>query len=156
MNSIDHGSLKSEKEDMEFHHPYFIKGKEQFLEFIKRKVKYLNKSSLLNKKVSIFVKLNFRTGVRLFNKGIKKWINLIKVSIHNDPVGKPSDSNNNFLMPQNDNITESDIHRKLFDVNQTIANLTQKQSNHDTQMQDVKRLNIKSFKEKKKQTNWRK
>jgi hypothetical protein len=23
---------------MEFHHPYFIKGKEQFLEFIKRKV----------------------------------------------------------------------------------------------------------------------
>ncbi len=23
---------------MEFHHPYFIKGKEQFLEYIKRKV----------------------------------------------------------------------------------------------------------------------
>jgi hypothetical protein len=39
VNSIDHGSLKNEKEDMEFHHPYFIKGKEQFLEFIKRKVR---------------------------------------------------------------------------------------------------------------------
>ncbi|RNA16006.1 heat shock factor -like [Brachionus plicatilis] len=38
VNSIDHGSLKNEKEDMEFHHPYFIRGKEQFLEFIKRKV----------------------------------------------------------------------------------------------------------------------
>ena len=38
VNSIDHGSLKNEKEDMEFHHPYFIKGKEQFLEYIKRKV----------------------------------------------------------------------------------------------------------------------
>jgi hypothetical protein len=38
VNSIDHGSLKIEKQDMEFHHPYFIKGKEQFLEFIKRKV----------------------------------------------------------------------------------------------------------------------
>lgn len=38
VNSIDHGSLKNEKEDMEFHHPYFMKGKEQFLEFIKRKV----------------------------------------------------------------------------------------------------------------------
>ena len=43
VNSIDHGSLKSEKDDMEFHHPYFMKGKEQFLEFIKRKVRnYLN------------------------------------------------------------------------------------------------------------------
>jgi hypothetical protein len=39
VNSIDHGSLKSEKDDMEFHHPYFMKGKEQFLEFIKRKVR---------------------------------------------------------------------------------------------------------------------
>lgn len=38
VNSIDHGSLKNEKEDLEFHHPYFIRGKEQFLEFIKRKV----------------------------------------------------------------------------------------------------------------------
>lgn len=38
MNSIDHGSLRNEKEDMEFHHPYFIKDKEQFLEYIKRKV----------------------------------------------------------------------------------------------------------------------
>ena len=38
VNSIDHGSLKNEKEDMEFHHPYFIKDKEQFLEYIKRKV----------------------------------------------------------------------------------------------------------------------
>lgn len=38
VNSIDHGSLKSEKEDMEFHHPYFMRGKEQFLEYIKRKV----------------------------------------------------------------------------------------------------------------------
>ena len=38
VNSIDHGSLRSEKEDLEFHHPYFIKDKEQFLEYIKRKV----------------------------------------------------------------------------------------------------------------------
>ena len=30
--------MKNEKEDLEFHHPYFIRGKEQFLEFIKRKV----------------------------------------------------------------------------------------------------------------------
>lgn len=38
VNSIDHGSLRNEKEDLEFHHPYFIKDKEQFLEYIKRKV----------------------------------------------------------------------------------------------------------------------
>lgn len=38
VNSIDHGSLKVEKQDLEFHHPYFIRGKEQFLDFIKRKV----------------------------------------------------------------------------------------------------------------------
>lgn len=56
MNSIDHGSLRNEKEDMEFHHPYFLKDKEQFLEYIKRKVpdikqglvNMLNGNSLLN------------------------------------------------------------------------------------------------------------
>lgn len=46
VNSIDHGSLKNEKEDLEFHHPYFIKGKEQFLEFIKRKVSDLKTNSV--------------------------------------------------------------------------------------------------------------
>jgi len=38
VNSIEHGSLKNEKEDMEFHHPYFIRDKGEYLELIKRKV----------------------------------------------------------------------------------------------------------------------
>jgi len=36
--NVDSGGLKSEKEDQEFAHPYFLKGQEHLLEFIKRKV----------------------------------------------------------------------------------------------------------------------
>jgi hypothetical protein len=38
VNNIEHGNLRSEKEDLEFHHPYFCRGKEYLLESIKRKV----------------------------------------------------------------------------------------------------------------------
>ena len=38
-NVVEHGSAKDVSgDDIEFHHPYFMRGKEQFLEFIKRKV----------------------------------------------------------------------------------------------------------------------
>jgi len=55
VNSIDHGSLRNEKEDMEFHHPYFIKDKEQFLEFIKRKVPDIKQQNLANGNQQMFV-----------------------------------------------------------------------------------------------------
>ena len=35
---IDHGGLKTEKDDMEFQHPYFIRGREHLISQIKRKV----------------------------------------------------------------------------------------------------------------------
>ena len=36
--SIESGGLKTERDDIEFSHPYFIRGQENLLEFIKRKV----------------------------------------------------------------------------------------------------------------------
>lgn len=38
LTSIENSGLKSEKDDMEFFHQYFLKGQEGYLEFIKRKV----------------------------------------------------------------------------------------------------------------------
>ncbi len=39
--SIEQGGLKTEKDDMEFTHPYFQRDQEHLLEFIKRKVMML-------------------------------------------------------------------------------------------------------------------
>lgn len=36
---VEHGGLKVEKDDMEFTHQYFMRGQEQLLELIKRKVR---------------------------------------------------------------------------------------------------------------------
>jgi len=37
MSTIEHGSLKNERDDIEFAHPHFIKGQESLLESIKRR-----------------------------------------------------------------------------------------------------------------------
>lgn len=41
LTSIENSGLKSDKDDMEFFHQYFLKGQEGYLEFIKRKVRLL-------------------------------------------------------------------------------------------------------------------
>ncbi|KAI0225643.1 Heat shock factor protein 1 [Lamellibrachia satsuma] len=38
MSNIDQGSLKMEKDDMQFSHPYFVRGKKNLLVRIKRKI----------------------------------------------------------------------------------------------------------------------
>jgi len=38
VSNVDQGSLKIEKDDMEFSHPYFVQGKKNLLARIKRKV----------------------------------------------------------------------------------------------------------------------
>jgi hypothetical protein len=37
MSTIEHGSLKNERDDIEFAHPHFIRGQESLLELIKRR-----------------------------------------------------------------------------------------------------------------------
>jgi hypothetical protein len=37
MSTIEHGSLKSERDDIEFAHPHFIRGQDSLLELIKRR-----------------------------------------------------------------------------------------------------------------------
>ncbi|CAF3922763.1 unnamed protein product [Rotaria sp. Silwood2] len=37
MSTIEHGSLKNERDDIEFAHPYFIRGQDSLLELIKRR-----------------------------------------------------------------------------------------------------------------------
>lgn len=40
VTSLEQGSLKPEKDALEFAHPYFIRGREELLELIKRKVRH--------------------------------------------------------------------------------------------------------------------
>ncbi len=68
VNSIDHGSLRNEKEDMEFHHPYFIKDKEQFLEFIKRKVPDIKQQNLANGNQQMFVQQQQQQALQQHNQ----------------------------------------------------------------------------------------
>lgn len=37
MSTIEHGTLKNERDDIEFAHPHFVKGQESLLELIKRR-----------------------------------------------------------------------------------------------------------------------
>jgi hypothetical protein len=70
ISNIEHGSLRNERDDIEFAHPHFIRGQESLLELIKRRAPDAQQKS------------NTHGGMNEFIVLYKKMIFLFKVLIH--------------------------------------------------------------------------
>ena len=54
VSTIEHGSLKNERDDIEFTHPYFVRGQDSLLEFIKRRTPDNHQKSIIQGGINDF------------------------------------------------------------------------------------------------------